>query len=391
MGLPSVVGTPQNLLISGATSGSRTQTISSGSTLFVAIGTTAGGAGVSVSGAGATWTKIAETTDGTRRNMVFRGSNPTAGASQTVTVSFTNSTTCRWTLAEVSGISAATPDAANDSLTTASSARTSTNCSSAGITTPANVFSLLIQVHSATLAGTATVPSGWTRITAATGSAIVLGYIATSTAFSAEVGTVSYSSTTSAAQATIAAFNGDDQTTAYTLTADNGALTLTGQAAGVNAAATLTADNGALTVAGQAAGVNAAVSLTADRGALTLTGQAAGTNAAVLFTADAGALALTGQDANLPLAAALIADVGALTLAGQAAALTIGATLPADAGALVFAGQAATLTVTIPITAGPLAVLQAQIDQPGPWAVQVASPAALEAQIDQPGPWAVQA
>jgi hypothetical protein len=133
-----------------------------------------------------------------------------------------------------------------------------------------------------------------------------------------------------------------------------------------------------------------AYTLAADVGTLTLAGQAAGTSAAALLTADQGTLTVTGQAANTNAAAALAADFAALTLAGQAAALTVGATLPADAGALLFSGQDAALTVSIPITAGPLAVFQAQIGQPGPLAVQVDCPGPQAAQINQPGPLAVQ-
>jgi hypothetical protein len=176
----------------------------------------------------------------------------------------------------------------------------------------------------------------------------------------------------------------------FNLAADVGALTVTGQAANTNAAALLIADQGALALAGQAANTNAAAALAADFAAITLTGQAAGISAAAIFSADFGALVATGQAAGVNAAASLTAEAGALALTGQAAALTVGATLPADAGALLFSGQDATLTVSIPITAGPLAVFQAQVSQPGPLAVQVDSPGPQAAQISQPGPLAVQ-
>jgi hypothetical protein len=56
------------------------------------------------------------------------------------------------------------------------------------------------------------VPTGWSRITTAN-SAIVLGYRASSAAFSSQKGTVSYTLITTAAIGGIAAFNGDDQAT----------------------------------------------------------------------------------------------------------------------------------------------------------------------------------
>jgi hypothetical protein len=66
-----------------------------------------------------------------------------------------------------------------------------------------------VQVHSASPSAIV-VPTGWSRITAAN-SAIVLGYRASSAAFSSQKGTVSYNSITTAAIGGIAAFNGDDQ------------------------------------------------------------------------------------------------------------------------------------------------------------------------------------
>lgn len=211
MGLPVVPRAPGNLLISATTSGTRTETITSGETLVVIVGVTSGGAGASMSGGGATWTEIANTSDGTRRTIVFRGMSPTTG-SQTFTLSFTATTTCRWSIVAATGISASTPDSANDSLSTASSTRTSTSCSSAGIDTAANVLGVLAQAHSASYSSI-TAPSGWTRITASSGTGIVLAYIASSSAFSAEKGTVTHNSVLTSAQGCIAAFNGDDQTT----------------------------------------------------------------------------------------------------------------------------------------------------------------------------------
>jgi hypothetical protein len=67
-----------------------------------------------------------------------------------------------------------------------------------------------VQAHSVSPSAIA-VPTGWSRITSAN-SAIVLAYRASSSAFSAQTGTVSHNSITTAAIGGIAAFNGDDQT-----------------------------------------------------------------------------------------------------------------------------------------------------------------------------------
>jgi hypothetical protein len=210
MGVPVIPRTSANLLISAATSGSRTETVTASESAFVIAGITSGGSSPSVSGAGATWTQIASQSDGTRSWLVFRGTGLSTG-SQAVTLSFSNTTTCRWSWIAATDISTTTPDSANDYLVTASSARTSTDCSSAGITTAANVLGVLVQVHSAS-PSSIVAPAGWSRITGAT-SAIVLAYRASSSAFSSEKGTVTYSSTTTAAIGGIAAFNGDDQVT----------------------------------------------------------------------------------------------------------------------------------------------------------------------------------
>ena len=213
MGLPVVPRTPVNLLISAATSGTRTETVTSNESAFVIAGITSGGSDPSVSGAGATWTKILERDDGTRKTIVFRGTGLSTG-SQTIELSFGETTGGRWSWVPGTGISTSTPDSASDYLVTASSARTSTDCSSAGITTAANVLGVLVQVHS-TAPSSIVVPTGWSRITTAS-SAIVLAYRASSSAFSALKGTVTYTSTTTAAIGGIAAFNGDDQAVAAT-------------------------------------------------------------------------------------------------------------------------------------------------------------------------------
>jgi hypothetical protein len=92
--------------------------------------------------------------------------------------------------------------------------------------------------------------------------------------------------------------------TAYTLTADAGSFTLSGQDANLTIGRILTADAGAFTLSGQDAALSVGRVITADAGAFTLTGQdatltvtpAGGT--AYTLTADAGDFALTGQDAQ---------------------------------------------------------------------------------------------
>ncbi len=209
MGLPVIPRSPANLIISSGTSGTRSETPAAGETAFVFVACTTGGDGASVTGAGATWTQIRDDSDGTRRAIIFRGTGLTTG-SQTVTLSFTNTTTCRWSWVPSTGISTLTPDDASDTKTTASSTRTSTDTVTS-LTTQNNVLVVLAMTLSAT-ASTIAAPTGFSRITAAS-SQVVLAYAALSTGLSASTLTVTHASITASAIGSGASFNGDDQAT----------------------------------------------------------------------------------------------------------------------------------------------------------------------------------
>jgi hypothetical protein len=210
MGLPVVANTPANNLISATTSGTQTRVPTAGETAIVWGVATSGGAGLSVSGAGGTWTEILNVSDGTRRAFAWRGSGITSGSSQTVTVSFTNTTTCRWSWLGVTGISSTTPDDQTGDKTTSSSARTSTDCVSTAVTTPANVVCVAGLGLSAT-PSTITGITGWTRVTAVSGASIALLYIVSAGGLSSDSISVTHASVTSAGQGGFASFNGDDQ------------------------------------------------------------------------------------------------------------------------------------------------------------------------------------
>ena len=157
---------------------------------------------------------------------------------------------------------------------------------------------------------------------------------------------------------------------AYTLTAAQGSVALSGQAAGLPAARKLsaeygsfgetgeaasplagrllTADYGALAETGQAAGLLADRLLTAEYGAYTLTGQAVGliySGTAKVLTAEYGAFALTGQTAGLVVARKLSAAYETYTLSGQAAGLLFGRKLSAAYETYALTGQATGLLV----------------------------------------------
>lgn len=211
MGLPVVPRAPANLLVSSATSGTRTETVTAGETAFVVIGVVSGGAGVSITGAGATWTQICNDSDGTRQTIIFRGTGLTTG-SQTVTLSFTNTTTCRWSWVAATGISTVDPDDAGDTKTTASSTRTSTDAVTS-LTTANNVLVVFAVAGTSGTSFTSTVvPTSFTRITAAL-SGVILAYATLSTGLSASTLTSTHSSLTNAAIGSAASFNGDDQAT----------------------------------------------------------------------------------------------------------------------------------------------------------------------------------
>ena len=96
----------------------------------------------------------------------------------------------------------------------------------------------------------------------------------------------------------------DDVAGSYTLTAEAGSFTLSGQAAGLVAARKLSADAGAFVLSGQTVALRADRLLTASQGAFTLTGQDADLIApSYTLTADAGSFTLTGKDATLTASA----------------------------------------------------------------------------------------
>jgi len=132
----------------------------------------------------------------------------------------------------------------------------------------------------------------------------------------------------------------------YTLTADQGSLSLAGQAAAVLAARLLAADAGALSLSGQSASTLASRLLTAAQGTLTLSGQSASLLASRLLEAAQGTLSLAGQSAGLLASRLLSAEMGAISLSGQDAGLLVARLLEAAAGIISFTGLDATLTYT---------------------------------------------
>lgn len=93
-------------------------------------------------------------------------------------------------------------------------------------------------------------------------------------------------------------------------------------------------------------------SVTADYGAFTLSGQATGLRAARQVAAVSGSLTANGQDAALRATRILAGAVGSFTLTGESAAILRGLKLAAGAGEFTLSGQAAALLATRRMSAG---------------------------------------
>jgi hypothetical protein len=136
--------------------------------------------------------------------------------------------------------------------------------------------------------------------------------------------------------------------TAYTLTANNGTLTLTGQSAGITRSKVLTAQAGTLSITGQSATITRSKRIVASNGTLTLTGQSAIIKRGKVLTANNGTLTLTGQSATITRTTVgaydLIAQHGTLSLTGQNATITRSRSIVAQNGTFTLTGQSAGIT-----------------------------------------------
>jgi hypothetical protein len=129
----------------------------------------------------------------------------------------------------------------------------------------------------------------------------------------------------------------------YTLTADSGSFTLTGQTVDLLASRLLSAASGTYTLTGQDVSLLRGLLLAADSGGFTLAGQDVGLLASRLLGADSGSFTLAGQDVTLtynPLTGyTLTADSGSFTLTGQDVGLLASRLLGAGSGSFTLAGQ----------------------------------------------------
>lgn len=143
---------------------------------------------------------------------------------------------------------------------------------------------------------------------------------------------------------------------AYTLFADTGAFTLTGQDAALSVARLIGADTGTFTLTGQDAALTAARTIGADTGQFTLTGQDAELTytptggAPYTMPASTGTFSLSGLDASLTAQRLLSGDTGAITLTGLDADLARTRALDAETGAFSLSGLDADLSTTGTVT-----------------------------------------
>jgi len=123
---------------------------------------------------------------------------------------------------------------------------------------------------------------------------------------------------------------------------------------------TLTADNGSYTTTGQDASLLRSKVISGNQGSYSITGQTASIFKTKVIDASFGSYSLTGQNATITYAPGgsytLTADQGTYTLTGQTAGLTKSKVISAAQGTYSLAGQAATLsysgTNTITLKAG---------------------------------------
>jgi len=132
----------------------------------------------------------------------------------------------------------------------------------------------------------------------------------------------------------------------YTLTAEAGSYTKTGQGAGLKVARKMAAAADSYSLAGQAAALRAARKMAAGAGSYSLAGQDAGLRAIRKMAAEGGSYVLTGQAANLKLAKKIPAGAGSYALTGQDAVLRAIRKMAAAGGSYVLTGMDANLALS---------------------------------------------
>jgi len=128
-------------------------------------------------------------------------------------------------------------------------------------------------------------------------------------------------------------------TTGYTLPADQGSFSLTGQDTGLTTQRLLTADQGSFSMTGYDTGLTAQRLIAADQGTFIMTGYDTGLVAYNILPADQGSFTMTGYAAGLTYGYGLLASQGTFTMTGQDTGLAADRMLNADQGSFAMAGQ----------------------------------------------------
>lgn len=136
----------------------------------------------------------------------------------------------------------------------------------------------------------------------------------------------------------------------YTLTADGGSYSSTGQAAATNVARKLAAGNGAYTLTGSDATLLEGHVLIAAQGTYTITGSEAHADYAI--TCALGSYVITGQAATVRASRSAAAAQGSYALNGQPAQIGPTRLLQAAGGAYALSGQSAATRAARKTTAG---------------------------------------
>jgi len=142
-------------------------------------------------------------------------------------------------------------------------------------------------------------------------------------------------------------------TTVYSLTADAGVFSLTGQSVNLLRGYSMAAAAGVFTYTGQAVNLLRGYEFVAGQATFTYSGQAAALTAAYKMAAAVGVFSYAGQSVNLPRGYNLAAAPGSFTYSGQLVNLTLGGVLAAATGTFTYSGQAAALIAHTSIAAAP--------------------------------------
>lgn len=142
----------------------------------------------------------------------------------------------------------------------------------------------------------------------------------------------------------------------YTLVADPGSYTVTGQDADLRVARNITAEVGSYSYTGTAADLLKGFRIGLDAGSYSLTGQATTLRYNRIIDAVAGSYTYTGQDATLTYTPAtgdysIVAEAGSYSLTGQDASLVAARSLSANAGSYSYSGIDANLRLGFSLSA----------------------------------------